>query len=700
MSFKITKVERRKQDFSWPDVDSDLSINVNNFRDGREEIITELTRKYGQDHVAYIGNRLIYAPKSAIRDLGQIYDIPSSETIKATKYYNEELTLEQNMERNKDIKEYFTKYKDLKTLVPQICGTTSALGVHAGGVLISDSKFPLVRHIGLQRPNEDGRVATIWTKDEVSQLGFIKYDILGLDAAGQIALCKKLRGENIYENYPFDLPEVYENTVLKSFNKNVFQFESALGKRCFQDLLPMSIEELANASGLIRILGTESGRRVYDSYKENVIDLQTNGRDQENPLWKSKLQDEIHDKEKNYDIVEKVLGSTYGILIYQEQLCELIKEFSRGEKTFVDGNNVRKYLGRLAKKHGYLDDLQGNRDALKGWHRDFMKIMNEYVLPYIGKDGLNSTNKTVKDFIEFNLAPGNKLIVPENGIISWMITSSVYIFSRLHSVSYSINTYEQLYQKYYDPFNFWLSVLMMKSGSLDDISAVTNAIRSETSIELLAPNVNKSNYHFKKEDESIRCGLGSIMSLTKAAMVIVEERIANGDYKSIEDFLDRVPGRVVNARVLKNLLVVNAFSDFGTFEEVREKIAVIKTIDMSEIESTNKYLMKAEFELLGTNVTYIDPLIKKAKNYVSYNDLEEGNSKMMIRILKTVVKKTKTGKDYLFHSVEDMNSRTGFNLFNWDKKELEVGQAIIVNVFKKGDFLSIAKDFSKRQFYR
>jgi len=690
---RTTTILARESESS-KDIDSDIAININTFRDGREEIINELTRKYGQDHVAYIGNRLMYAPKSAIRDLGQIYDIPSSETQKATKYYNEELTLQQNMERNKDIKEFFTKYKELQTLVPQIIGTTSALGVHAGGVVISDSKYPLTRHIGLQRPNEDGRIATIWTKDEVAQLGYIKYDILGLSSAGQIALCKKLRGENIYENYPYDLEDVYKHTVLKGHNKNIFQFESNLGKRCFQDLLPMSIEELANASGLIRILGTESGRRVYDSYKENVVDLQTNGRDQENPIWKTKLKDEIYDKEKNYEIVERILGSTYGILIYQEQLCELIKEFSRGEKTFVDGNNVRKYLGRLAKKHGYLDDLQGKREELKKWHTDFMKIMNEYVLPYIGKDGHGCPDKTVRDFLEFNLGHGNKLEVPQTGIIAWMITSSVYIFSRLHSVSYSINTYEQLYQKTYDPFNFWLSVLMMDAGNLDDIATVSNAIRSETDIEILPPNVNKSNYHFKKEDDNIRYGLGSIMSLTKAAIVIVEERVANGNYKSVKDFLKRVPGRIVNSRTLKNLLLTNAFSDFGTIEEVHKQIEEIKGAPM-DVDLSRNSLMKTEFELLGTNVTYIDPLLKKAKEYTSLNDLEEGSSKMMIRVLKTVVKKTKAGKDYLFHTCEDMNSRSQFTLFNWNKKELELGRAIIVSVTKKGDFLSITQEFNK-----
>lgn len=694
MSFKIAKIEKRKQDFSWPDIDNDFSINVDDFSDGREEVINELTRKYGKEHVAYIGNRLMYLPKSAIRDLGQIYDIPSSETQKATKYFNEEWTLEQNMERNKDIKEYFTKYKELKTLVPQICGVTSALGVHAGGVVISDSKYPLTRNLGLQRPGEGGRIATIWTKDEIAQLGYIKYDILGLSSAGQIALCKKLRGENIYENYQFDIEEVYQNTVLKGHNKNIFQFESALGKRCFSDLLPMSIEELANASGLIRILGTDSGRRVYNSYKDNVIDLQTNGRKQEAPLWKSKLKDEIHDKERNYEIVEQVLGSTYGILIYQEQLCELIKGISRGEKTFVDGNNVRKYLGRLAKKHGYIDDLQGKREDLQKWHADFMKIMNEYVLPYIGKDGWNCPDLSVRNFLEFNLAPGDKLEVPQSGIISWMVTSSVYIFSRLHSVSYSINTYEQLYQKTYDPFNFWLSVLMMDAGNLDDIEAVATAIRSETSIEILPPNINNSNYHFKKEGENIRYGLGSIMSLTKAAIAIVEERIANGNYTSIEDFLKRIPGRIVNSRVLTNLLMTGAFSDFGDLETVKEEINKKKGMDFKDIDFSTNALMKKEYELLGTNITYIDPLLKKAKQYTSLTDIDEGSNKMMVKVTKTTLKKTKTGKDYLFHMVEDMNSRTTFSLFNWNKKELELGRACIVNVFKKGDFLSIAQEHS------
>jgi DNA polymerase III alpha subunit len=237
---------------------------------------------------------------------------------------------------------------------------------------------------------------------------------------------------------------------------------------------------------------------------------------------------------------------------------------------------------------------------------------------------------------------------------------------------------------------------MMKIGSLDDISEIITAIRSETSIELLPPDVNKSNYHFKKEDDNIRYGLGSIMSLTKAANVIVEERIANGKYKSISDFIKRVPGRIVNTRSLKNLLLTNAFSDFGSIEDVMKEIEEIKGAPLSDVDLSKGSLMKTEFELLGTNVTYLDPLLKKAKEYTSFADFEEGSAKMMIRVIKTTAKKTKTGKDYLFHSVEDMNSRTQFSVFNWNKKELEVGRAIIVNLFKKGDFISVAQEFKRR----
>ena len=671
------------------DCDADLGDHpISNV--SKNSIVDYLVNKYGQDHVAHVGNRLVYSSKSAIRDLGQIYDIPSSETLKCTKFYNDEMNVSQNMKKSKEIYEYFNKHPELVELVEKFNGVTSALGIHAGGVIISDKKYPLKRWVGLQRTNEDGRLATSWTKEEVAKAGFIKIDILGLKCASQIHVCKELRGEDPYKQYEFNIPEVFQNTVLRCQNKNIFQFESHLGKKAFQQFMPMSIDELANASGLIRVLGTEGGRDAWNKYAENIKDLHTNPH-RSIPLWKEKLEEEVHDFGSR-KICEDILGPTYGILIYQEQLSHLIEKLSRGERTFVDGNNVRKFLGRLAKKHGYLDSIQGDEILLKKWHDDFMKIMNEYLIPYIPKDSSECPDKKVRDFLSFNLQTVGKekhLVIPEGGIINWMVTSSLYIFSRLHSIAYSVNTYEQLYQKYYDSHNFWLSACICSHDNLNKLKDYISAIMAETKINILPPDVNKSDFFFKKEDNDLRFGLGSIMSLGKSAKAIIGERDKKGKFKSLEDFFNRC-SKFANIAVMRNLIYTNAFGDLGTQEEAWEKLILIRKKE--EFDNSRDNLSKKEYKFLGINITYLDPIVKKAKEYLALQDLEDRQTeKLCIRIIKKLKKKTKTGKDYFMYRTIDLNSQQEFNLFDWEGKNLEDQKTYICKVYKNGDFYSISK---------
>jgi DNA polymerase-3 subunit alpha len=675
---------------SFPDIDSDLyALPTQNF-DAREFIITYLAKKYGSDHIAYIGNRLIYKLKSAIRDISQVYEIPSNEMFKCSKAISDEFSLDVNIRRYKEVKEFFTTYPELKKLVEQITGTTSALGVHAGGVIISDKQYPLSRNVGLQR--QSGALnATCWTKDEIAQLGYIKYDFLGLKAAGQIHLCKTLTGHDPYTLYQFNLEDVFANTVLKGNNSNVFQFESNLGKKCFTELLPVSIDDLSNASGLIRVLGSEEGRQMYDSYKENVIDLQTNPNS--DPMWEERLRDEVTDEE-TFQICRKVLEKTYGILIYQEQLSFLVRDISRGKHTFVDGNNVRKMLGKLLKNHGHLQDLQGSRETMKAWHTDFMKVFDVYFRPFL-PDSIYT--KQDIDFLDFNLDDDNRLRVPMKGIVSWLVMCSVYIFSRLHSIAYSINTYEQLYQKYYHPKEFWLSVLICDYNSADDIRDTLAAIRGETSIQVLPPDINLSDFFFKLEGDNIRFGLGSIMSLGKSAEAIVEIREQGGAFTSLEDFLKRIKGhRSITSKTIKNLLFVGAFNMFGTEKELFayfEKNEV-KMINFEPEEKTFNIREQSGMEnkLIGCNITYLDPIMKKAKQYTPLHELPDKFATFMaVKIVKNLKKKTKTGKDYIMNSVVDLNSNKAFNVFNWDMKEYGESQCAIMKVYKNGDFISVAK---------
>lgn len=670
------------------DIDSDFQTLPTQGFEAREFLIEYLSKKYGNDHIAYIANKLIYRLKSAIRDLGQVYEIPSNETFKCTKAINDDISLEANIKRYKEVKEYFEKYPELRKIVPQITGTASALGIHAGGVIISDAKYPLNKNVGLQRPSGDLN-ATCWTKDEVAQLGYIKYDLLGLKAAAQIHLCKQMTGTNPYKLYPFNLEEVFQNTVLKGNNNNIFQFESNLGKRCFTELLPMSIDDLSNASGLIRVLGSEEGRQMYEAYKSNVIDLQTNP-DAETKLWESRLFDEVP-IEETYLICRKVLERTYGILIYQEQLCELVRDVSKGEHTFVDGNNVRKMLGKLLKNHGYLQDLQGNREALKKWHTDFMKVFDVYFKPYLPKDLYTHEDLS---FLEFKLDDNEMLIVPRKGIVNWLVMCSVYIFSRLHSIAYSINSYEQLYQKYYHPHEFWLSVLICDYESSEDISEDIGAIRAETDIEILPPDINKSGFLFKTEGTNIRFGLGSIMALGKSAQEIIRIREA-GDFVSIEDFLLRIKGnRAITSKTIKNLLFTGAFNQFMEMSKAIQYLETnkIRPIVFEKEEKTLniKSLSAVEFKLIGCNISYLDPIMKKAKQYTHLDDLVEDVTMMMaVKITKNVTKKTSKGKDYIMNMAQDLNSNKGFNIFNWNKKELKEGECTLIKVKKRNGFISL-----------
>ena len=163
---------------SFPDVDSDLyALPTQNF-DAREFVITYLAQKYGSDHIAYIGNRLVYKLKSAIRDISQVYEIPSTEMFKCSKAISDKFSLDVNIRRYPEVKEFFTKYPELKKLVEQIAGTTSALGVHAGGVIISDKNYPLSKNIGLQK--QSGALnATCWTK-----MKWLNWDILNMTYLG------------------------------------------------------------------------------------------------------------------------------------------------------------------------------------------------------------------------------------------------------------------------------------------------------------------------------------------------------------------------------------------------------------------------------------------------------------------------------------------------------------------------------------
>jgi len=680
---KIKNIQIAKPEVSWPDIDTDVGQHpLTNL--SKDNVIEYLIDKYGKEYVANVGNRLEYSAKSAIRDLGQVYKIPAAQSFKCTKEYNDELDVETNIKKSKAVKEYFTKYPALIDKVDRLVGTISSFGVHAGGVIIAGKAWPLKRWCALQRTKEEGRVATLWTKDEVAQIGLIKYDILGLSAASLIHYTKEMVGLNPYDDVP-EKEEVFKDVVLNLKHRMIFQFESSLGRKAFNDFMPMSINEIANASSIIRILGTAPGREIYQSYKENVESIQTGDTER----WKRRLKDECYE-DKVYKAAVKVFADSYGVLIYQEQLANFVVEVSNGEKTFTDGNQLRKKLEKFSKKVGQIDDFQGNPEMLRKWHKQFMEIISEYVLPYLGKDGLNSPDKETKAFLNCYINSEGNLITPKSGPIKWIISSAAYLFSKLHAIAYSVNTYNSMYLKHYYPLEFWTSALICEYNNLGKIREIASAISAESpEIKFMPPNINNSEFNFKmdKLKNTIYYGLGAILGLGKSAKEIIAERSKGGYYENIKDFVNRTSPRVINKGTIEKLIYINAFAEFGNIDTVWKTMVKLGRLNDNFVDLDSGALSKIEGKLLGCNLTYLDPILKKAAFYVSVAEIENNTSEAVaIKVIKKFNKVTKTGKPYCMYRVQDLNSNEVINVFDWQNRNIENDVCMIARVTKNNDF--------------
>lgn len=698
---KIVKITQKesKMEASFPDIDIDVDGNY------RQDIMNYFFKKYGTEHAAFIGNKNFYSLKSAVQDVSSVFEIPSKEMFAVTKLLNDDLTISENKEKNSKIKEYFDKYPEIENIAEKLTGVLRNLSIHAGGVVLTDKKYPLNRYCPLQRTSDNGALATLFDKNEIEKFGFVKYDILGLNTSRQIFDVRELKNYPLYEDTEKYQDEVFKDIILNLKNKNIFQFETNVGKNAMKDLKPMNIRELSAASGVIRLLDSVTGLEVYRKYKERCLKA---FQDKNDDFWKMELYNEIEDHDLNYDLCCEILEETKGILIYQEQLCFFVSKFSRGKKTFSDGNKLRKILGKFRDKYGRIEECQGNEEKLKNWHKGMMEVLNEYILPYIGKDGYSSSNKTVQDFLNCRLIKDEngkpELILPDKGILNWIISGSVYIFSKLHSIAYSKMSYIQMYQKYHYPREFWYAAIINRDKK--KLSDIIGTIHNEkANIKILPPDINNSDFSFTLEGKNgIRFGLSYITAMQKVAEKIIEVRKTVGKFKSIEHFLSNVK---INKKQLFLLLVSNSFNDFGTLEEVYKQIIKLREIEEITDFSSSK-LAELEFQALSVNITFVSEFVLKAQDYLSLHDLgNEISSELCIRLEKKTMKKTNTGKNYYFYRCLDYNSGDFFNVFEWDVNKgelLKEGDNLIIKVKKKGDFISVdhysgGNNFSKRNMF-
>jgi len=532
----------------YPDIDIDLC------QDGRGEIIEFVRQKYG--HVAQIVTFNVLKARASIRDVGRVLNVSLQDVDKVCKLIGDGLktTLESAWETEPDLKKLCDESPQLRQMYDtarQLEGMPRHVGVHAAGVIVATQ--PLDNIVPLCRPpknNGNGSEGAItqWDGPTCEKLGLLKMDFLGLRTLSIVERAKALIRETLSEAQiaaavgrddargprspgfdPLDLERLtYDDpNVLGLFSRGetagVFQFESDGMRHLLMGMQPDRLEDLIAANAL---------------YRPGPMDLIPNycnrkhGREQVPP---------------QHEIVSKFTDETYGIMVYQEQVMQIVHEL--GGIPLRQAYTLIKAISK--KKHKVID---ANR-------AQFLKGAADKGLP------------------EPKAAELFDLILKFAG----------YGFNKSHSTGYAIVAYQTAYLKTYFPLHYMAAVLTYESGSTDKVAQYMDECRKvrvpkkdgkgyTTGIEVKPPDINRSGFDFtvvyseedRPEDRTagdghIRFGLGAVKGVgEKAINAVIAARTEDGKpkpFRGLYDFCERVPLQHVNRATIEALIKCGAFDD-------------------------------------------------------------------------------------------------------------------------------------------
>ena len=546
---------------SMPDFDVDFSDEQ------RQEVIDYVCRKYGHDHVSQIITFGTLAAKNAIRNVGRALDIPLAETDKIAKMIPNELhiTIKKALEQNIELKNLYEnderihKFLDVSMALEGMPKNTST---HACGVVIT--KDPVDSYVPLYV--RDGQNATQYIMTTLEELGLLKMDFLGLRTLTVIKdtkeMVKKDHGIDVEFDKDMNDPKVYK---LWQDGKTcgVFQFESQGMKNFMQDLKPDCLEDLIAGVSLYR-------PGPMDQIPRYVRGKQTGKNEYTHPS------------------LEPILNVTYGCMVYQEQVMQIVRDlagYSLGRADLVRRAMGKKKLDVMAKErevfiHGQVDE-EGN-----------------VVVPGCVRNGIDevSANKIFDEMAEF----------------------AKYAFNKSHAACYAVVSYQTAFLKAYYPPEFMAAMLNSYLGNLDKVPVYIDECKS-LNIEILKPSINESELKFTAINGNIRFGLGSIKNVgIQPVENIIKERNENGKFKSFTDFCERIAEASVNKKCIESLIKSGAFDEF---EQNRSTLLASFEGIVDTIQSTKKKGLEGQFSMFDFGAINDD--LENNMNDIKYAFIEK-----------------------------------------------------------------------------
>lgn len=516
---------------SMPDIDIDFC------KARREDMITYVREKYGNENVCQIITFGKIKAKNAIRDMARVSDMPLKEADKAAKLVPDVLgiTLQKALDTEKELQELADSSPEHRAwfkLALQVEGLSRNCGVHAAGVIIADQ--PLKEIIPLSQ--QKGAITTQWDMKICEEFGLLKMDFLGLRTLTILDDATKLVTNSggvapDLDNLDLEDGKTYE-LLRAADTEGVFQLESGGMRRLLSQLKPDCYEDIIAVLALFRPGPLGSGlHEIYARRKHGEEEVSF-----------------------PHPLVEEILQETYGVLIYQEQIMRVAQKM--GGFTLNEADGLRKAMGKKKKE-----------------------LMDEYEMPFM--DG------------------ATKRDVPSNvarSIWDMMVKFAEYGFNKSHSAGYAMVTFQAAYMKAHHPSEFFAATLTHEAFDSDKMRTLLEDARKHE-IPVQPPCVNKSEKSFTvAKDKSVRFGLEAIKGVGGGA---AEELFACRNKKSgqcfdyYNDLLENGIAKRLTKTTFEGLIKSGACDCYG--------VARLDLLDMleSDINAASKAAKDAEIGQSG-----------------------------------------------------------------------------------------------------
>ena len=512
---------------SMPDIDIDFCYNR------RDEVIEYVSRKYGRDHVSQIITFGTLAARASIRDVGRALGMSYADVDAVARAVPQELniTIAQAL-KLPDLKNLYGDSSEVRRLVDTAMaleGMPRNVSIHAAGVVITDR--PIWDYLPLSMSN--GTPVTQFDMDTVAKLGLLKFDFLALR---YLTILHEAEGMIRERNPDFDI-ELLPLTDKATFDlissgktAGVFQLESGGMRQMLQNLQPESLDDVIAAIALYRP-GPMDSIPTFIECRHNP--------------------DRV---EYATPLLEPILRSTYGCVVYQEQVMSIFREI--GGYTFGHADVVRRAMSK--KK---ADVLLSEREA----------FVAGAVERGVGKEVAEQLFSDMESFAN-------------------------YAFNKSHAAAYAIISYRTAYLKAHYPQQYFSALLTSVLGSQTKVAEYISEA-SGRGIRVLPPDVNESRMHFSTDGKDIRFGLLALKNVGPQFLQKILDERKHGKFTSFEDFIGRMPHGDLNRRMIESLIKGGAFDRLGAY---RSQLLAVYEVMIDRAVEKGRNNVEGQLDMFST----------------------------------------------------------------------------------------------------